>query len=97
MSRRVRWLGRVTVLFWVVALLLMLVPVRSDYGGLRPTNAIRCRSPLHEAIKRDEPVCADRSMTRVATLAQWLVVTMALSTAYVAACARAGRGRDDDE
>lgn len=77
---------------WLVTLLLALLPVTADYGSVPIIDPITCGRPVTEAFHRD-PLCTARSQARLGTLAVWLVLTGAVSTAFVARCALAGARR----
>jgi hypothetical protein len=81
MSRRVATWGIVTAFFWLFAFAMALFPTAADDGG-------RCGRPVTEALGDGE--CAEGAQRRVGTLSVWLVITGAVSTAFVAQCALAG-------
>ena len=71
---------------WFVALSLALLPVDANDGGL----GHGCHLPLVDALG-DDPLCTERARTRAGHLGTWLVVTGAVSTAFVARSARPSR------
>jgi hypothetical protein len=86
-NRRLVWFGSVTAICWLIALYLAVSPVRSHYDLPRPINAITCPRPV-PAVFDDDSRCTPGSQRRLGTLLGWLVLTGAVSTGFLAACAR---------
>jgi hypothetical protein len=85
-QRTLEILGAAAGVCWLVALVLALVPVDSDDGGL----GHGCHLPIVDALG-DDPFCTEGARTRVGHLGTWLVVTGAVSTAFMARAVRSSR------
>jgi hypothetical protein len=81
MSRRVTTWAIVTAFCWLVVFPMVLFPANGDSGA-------RCGRPVAEALAGGG--CAEFAQRRLGALSVWLVITGAVTTAFLAQCALAG-------
>lgn len=74
---RVRMFGGAALLCWLVAMLMLIVPVESSQGD-------RCGRPVTTAFSTGNRDCGERAAGRLQGLAFWLLLTAPITLGYYA-------------